>query len=267
MASNLAVPEPESIQVPAHESLYDLETGNERNSLDGPDSPFMYDSHVEPSIPAGDYDKWMEHLKLLAQPVFASVAEALMFAMPTPQEREYIMRLLALGNYQFTAECSWWEVYVQASMPDRSLLERATNHWRSLTAVERYRLPLTWNECREELSRLEQTIREVKTKIAQFKALGHLWSAKPLMDFMALDPVRRQGHSFEHFLPPLHRKAIEVIYSAMPSGIGFAHRQALTATQLMDIWQASNFQRITEPSRAKGLFRPPPPSKPAPPNV
>ena len=141
-------------------------------------------------------------------------------------------------------------------MPDRRLLIAAVEKWDGMKPDQLDRLPLTREEAREELLRLDQTLRHLKVEVTKHRTKGHLWSALPLLQHMEKSPEERQGYSFEHLLPPLLRKCMQAMYAAMPPGIGFANRQAIASQQLMDLWQASNFQRLKEPARARRALHP-----------
>ena len=203
----------------------------------------------------GDYDAFMVHVKLLANPVLASVDEALMFIMPTPKQLEYIMRILPLGTYQLTAEAGWWEVYLDELRPRRRRLVNAIEDWGRASGREQDYLPLTRREAIIELSQLEKRIRELQGNVDKHRDKGHYWSAKPLIEFMNQGPQERQGYGFEHLLPPILRETMQALYAAMPDGIGYANRQAIGSQQMMDMFQTSNFSNVEAVKR--GRFRPP----------
>jgi len=81
------------------------------------------------AFPPGDYDAFMEHIRLLANPVVASVVDMLQLAEPTPAHANFIMHLITLGNYQLTAACSWWEIWLRKLYDTRKDLVYARNRW------------------------------------------------------------------------------------------------------------------------------------------
>ena len=83
------------------------------------------------SFPPGDYDAFMEHVRLLANPVVASVTDMLQLAQPTPPQANFIMLLIQMGTTQLTAACSWWEIWLRGLYSERKRLQDARNSWMS----------------------------------------------------------------------------------------------------------------------------------------
>lgn len=195
------------------------------------------------SPPVGDYDAYMAHVRLLADPVLAEVSEGLKYIVPSAREMAYIMRLLPLATLQLTGEAGWWEIDLDQAMARRRLLLNALANWDTLAPVDQDRLPLTKREATQELGQTDVRIRELRQRIAVYKARGHWWSAKPLLEYMERPQEDRQGYAYDHLLPPLMRDVKQAMYAAMPAGIGYANRQAIGSNQMMDFFQPSNMQK------------------------
>ena len=82
-----------------------------------------------PGFPPGDYDAFMEHVRLLANPVVSSVVDMLQLAEPTPNHATFIMHLITLGSYQLNAGCSWWEIWLRKLYDERKRLVYARDEW------------------------------------------------------------------------------------------------------------------------------------------
>ena len=191
--------------------------------------------------PPGDYDAFMGHIKLLANPVVASVSEMMTFGNPTKAEKEYIMRMLPLGIHELNANAGWWEVALDEMMPRRRLLQKAIADWESVDERLLDQLPLTPEECAVELSQLDRRVRALHRKINNAKLSGHYWSVKPLLAFFSQPQEDRIGFPFDHLLPPMLQLTVLAIYSTFPAGVGFANRQAIGAQTVLDMFQQSNF--------------------------
>lgn len=207
--------------------------------------------------PRGDYDEYMTHIKVLANPVAASVGELLTFATPTPKQLDYIMHLLPLGVHQLTAAAGSWELYLDDLTPRRRSLVKALRDWDAVDEKLYDQLPLTEHECRVELTLIDRQIRTLRKKIQRAKETGHYWSIKPLLEFFAQPQEERVGHAFDHLLPPMLRICVQTIYACMPPGIGYANRQAIGSNSMMDAFQKSNFSPAEHRKRRLPSITPP----------
>ena len=100
-------------------------------------------------------------------------------------------------------------------------------------------LPLTLDDTETQLLYVEKRIRWFREQIKRADETGDNWSATRLIEFFEQPEGERQGKSFEPYLPKLLRRAYHEITLAM-AGVGFAHREAVGAQQVLDRWQPSN---------------------------
>lgn len=177
-----------------------------------------------PAVPGGDYDSFINHLMALASGAEVDLVENLQkCSWESEEDKIYVSRLVEAGMYQLTSEAALRDLIIENLESRIDVLRSAMRGGESRN----------YEQMEQELNDVEKQLVRLKIADANAVRLGVKYSAKPLLEFMALPEDQRRGRSYTALLPPELQKAhIEINLRIDINAAWFIHRESMAAQQL-----------------------------------
>ena len=147
----------------------------------------------------------LEQLKKAEPAIHFHIEEVFRKCSYGKREHKAMQGLIALGNSQLTAPCSWFEYDLMRAPHDVHYLEGVIQGWDQIPPSERP--AISRETITNRLMKLRKEIREKEADVESAREGGYFWSIVPLLEFFDLSEEERAVKSCYPLLPNLMQEA------------------------------------------------------------